>query len=371
MSAERAEWLEWGLLAAVLAAVAIPPAWPGLRDPEETLPHLVWLAGALALALVWAGRTWLPLGVLLAWASTHTALDRLPVRSLEVLAQLWAGALLYVAVRRWPARAEVFAIRAFAVALGANVFMGLVHLTGHAPGMRWVLPVGTPSGFLLHPNYWGAYLALGWPLLWAATAHWPGPSRLVTLSAGASLIALSGSRAAALAVLVAGVLLLPRRHRPLLVAGGLGLLAATWAWRGLAWHLGWSGGRWPVWRLGLDYWLGTAPWTGAGLGMWANFALWPEGPIHDRYWLLPLSEPVQLAFELGLLGLLAGAWCLGDWTRQAHRLWHLSASPWGRAWVAISAEAALLMWVTPIFHLPALAALVIVAVARVAADTGG
>ena len=129
-----------------------------------------------------------------------------------------------------------------------------------------------------------------------------------------------------------------------------------------------TGGRWAVFGYAFPTaW--TWKWIGTGLGMWERWALSPDGlaGYHGGFagWFsVAHSEPFQLWFELGILGVLAGAWAVGTIGRDAVAVWWTDDTL-GHAWVVIALMTALAMWVTIPFRIPVLAVVALVACARV------
>ena len=353
-------------------------------------------------------------------------------RSLEVLFLVGAGLVLYLSAATLPPRAEPWLAGIALVPLGLNAGLGLWNLTARlTPHWRvldptsllppvwrrwlswdlygqdgpWIGPLyfahpaypwrtveesfwGLPHGFLIHPNYWALYLVLGLPLVW-----WALSSRrrvaLVGIWAWVGLLATSRSwvatgAAVGVAGLLSGVL---RSWWPRVLSVGvlgstLGLGVGYWALQGLAPFS--LGGRWPVWQLGIEWVWGRAKWTGEGLGFWRVWALWDQGPIwlgsprhglpaQDRmagWWAEAQGEPVQLLFELGLIGLGIGLWWAWSVAWEARKTWS-QGDNLGRAWVLVLLVAGLTSLFTIPFRLPATLGLLLLAAGRVRARAAG
>ena len=378
------QWV-WVGLAAILAVPVIlrTPLVPfGTYDwpiVERGVP-IMWLcfAGLLAAAARIARASW-PFAALIVYAAVRASYHAFPIRSLQLLALLLLTGFLYVLAREMPDRMARAVAIAFVVGAGYEAVLGLFNAFGIYPGMVWVAPeqMGKPMGLLTHPNYWGSWMALSLPLVWALAgvpaAILVGLLILRTVSGGPVITA-------AVAALVMAWPLFGRRVR--LAVIGLGSTAVAVTMTLHEWRLS---GRSEVWQAAwpdIERWL----FTGQGLGQWRAWADDFNAARQARglgffATLQAHSEPYQLLFELGLIGLALG--CL--WAIQAGRASWLvwSAAPagrlpspwylWGRApleraWVAVLAAAAVNMLGSPTFHLPAQGALVLFALARVQAD---
>lgn len=377
-------WVPW-LWVPLLLLVAVPfPLfqWP---LPERAVP-IMWLlvAGGLVLLARVAQASW-PLALLILWAVVRAAMMQFPHRGLQLLLLLTFCALLYVAARDLPPRAQPWAARLLMAALAWEMAFGVLNLFGTYPGMQWVSPEyhGRPMGFLTHTNYYGSFLALALPVAWSVLGV-AGAAAVF----GMVVLTFSGGPVISAAV---GVLFmvwadLGRRTR-WAVAGGLAGVVATVMTRH-EWRLS---GRREVWLTALPEYL-RYPLIGQGLGSWR---VWAED-INTRFTreavqakvaagasleeasrqtppsvfatLQAHNEPYQLAFELGLIGLvLVGLWALqaallarravataphpvGPWWAPGHL-------PLERAWVAVLLTAAVNSLGSNTFHLPAQAAI--------------
>ena len=230
--------------------------------------------------------------------------------------------------------------------------------------------------FLTHPNYWGSFMALGMPVVWALL----GPLAALPIYA---MILWSWSAGPAISA-SAGLLVLvwPDLSARLRAAtlGGIGAALVT-VMSVHEWRLS---GRWEVWASVLPelkrYWV-----IGQGLGDWR---VWADnlnlkmsqaagGPVVFAT-LQAHNEPLQLWFELGLVGVvLAGLilWQAGQAARGAWAncppgsalAWRWGRMPLERAWLAVLAVGLTNSLGSPTFHLPAQAAFVLFALARVQA----
>lgn len=369
-------WVPLGFL------VAVPFPLHGWLLPERAVP-IMWLllGGAIMLMSIVARASW-PLAALLAWAVARAGFMQFPLRALQVLLLFALGGLLYAAARELSPRARRWVSWAFLLGIAWEFAFGLVNLFGQYPGMLWVDPryMGKPMGFLTHVNYFGSLLALGLPLSWALLGL---PAALVMFT----MICLTVSGGPVISASAGALFLawpeLGRRSR-MGVAGFLGgavaLVMTLHEWR--------LSGRWEVWAAVLPEYL-RYPVIGQGLGSWrvwadhTNYKLeiqrgQPPGTVVFAT-LQAHNEVIQLAFELGLIGLVLG----GLWAWQAWRAgsavmratapaldrpwWGPGRIPLERAWVGILVVAAVNMLGSPTFHLPAQGALVLFALGAVQA----
>ena len=363
----------------LLALIAMPFPLLGYPLPERAVP-IMWLmlAGAAALFLRVAEASW-PLAALLAWALARSAYNSFPVRSSQLLLLTTLVAVLYVAARQMPSRVARYAAWALAVGVLYEGVFGFLNIAFKwYPFMTFVLPdhVGRPMAFLTHPNYWGSFMALGMPVVWALL----GPLAALPIYA---MILWSWSAGPAISA-SAGLLVLvwPDLSAKLRAAtlGGIGAALVT-VMSVHEWRLS---GRWEVWASVLPelkrYWL-----IGQGLGDWR---VWADnlnlkmsqaagGPVVFAT-LQAHNEPLQLWFELGLVGVVLAGLVLWQAERAARGAWRTCppgsalAWRWGRmplerAWLAVLAVGLTNSLGSPTFHLPAQAAFVLFALARVQA----
>ena len=368
----------WGMHNWPLAERAVPIMW-------------LCLAGAALLFSRIARASW-PFAALLSWAVVRSAMNAFPLRSLQLLLLCGLVGLLYVAAREMPSWAARLTAWALMVGVAWELAFGYLNLGGIYPWMTFVVAdqVGRPMGFLTHPNYWGSLMALATPVAWALL----GPLAAVAIaipvfwsySAGPAI-----SLAAGAAVLVWPDL--GRRAKYALLAGASAAVSAVMFVH--EWRL--SGRRevwlaaWPeLWKATrLEGWVPAGPWyflVGQGFGRWREWADYHNAQLSAAAGspvifatLQAHNEPYQLWFELGLVGVaLAGLWCwqAGQAVRAswplavadpARRWWQSGHLPLDRAWIAVLAAALVNALGSPTFHLPAQAAIVVFALARVQA----
>ena len=395
---EAARWSRriWiGLLAAVAAPIplwfVLPHVPAGFPAIERGVPIFFVLFAA---SLVVLGRvacvSW-PFAALILWAAIRGAWHGFPPRTLQLLTLLLFAGLLYALARelsdqeaRWAAWAALFGV-AWEGALGAvNVF-------GVYPWMTWVSPehIGKPMGLLTHPNYWGSWMALGLPVVWALAGV---PAAALVFLLTVKTISGGPVISAAVGALVMAWPLFGQRVR--LAVAGLGAGAIALVMTLHEWRLS---GRREVWAVAFEE-MRKWPLTGQGLGEWRS---WAEQynqafyrPQEGKTFFITLqahSEPLQLAFELGVVGLLLGGLWIWQGFGASRRVWQAApaailprpvwprlpaAAPWllwgraplERAWVAVLAVALVNMLGSPVFHLPAQASLILFALARTQAD---
>ena len=346
----------------------------------------MWLlvVGGLVLLSIIASTSW-PFALLILWAIIRAAMMKFPTRALQLLLLLVLTGLLYMVAREAPERVRRLAALALMVGLVWEMAFGVLNLFSIYPGMQWVDPNyrGRPMGFLTHTNYFGSFLALALPVAWSVAG-------VGAAAAVFAMIVLTFSGGPVISASV-GVLFmvwadLGRRTR-WAVAGGLAGVIATVMTRH-EWRLS---GRREVWLTALPEYL-RYPLIGQGLGSWR---IWADD-INTRFTreavqakvaagasleqalqqtppsvfatLQAHNEPYQLAFELGLIGLvLAGLWVLQASLLARRALAHEPApvGPWWapghlpleRAWIAVLLTAAVNSLGSPVFHLPAQAAI--------------
>lgn len=381
-----ARWA-WVFLAAVIAVPVIIRApiapfgtyeWPLV---ERAVP-IMWLcvAGLLVGSARIAKASW-PFAAILVWSGIRAAYHGFPVRSLQVLALMLLAGFLYVAAREMPDGIARWVAWAFVAGACYEALLGALNAGGIYPGMAWVAPehFGKPMGVLTHPNYWGSWMALSLPLVWALLGA-PAAAlvyllTLKTVSAGPVLTA-------SVAAVVMAWPLIGRRVRWALagvVATASAAILTLHEWR--------LSGRREIWE---QAWPEISRWLflGQGIGQWRVWAddrnLVGFKPWEGKNFLVTLqahNEPYQFLFELGLIGVVLGACLLLQAGLAAWLVWQAAPTGrlpgrwlrWGRApleraWVAVLAAAAVNMLGSPTFHLPAQAALVLFALARVQAD---
>ena len=395
---EATRWAPWAWLF-LGVAVAAPFPMFGFFLPERAVPIMWLLLGGAAVLMAHVARASWPLAALLAWAIVRAAMMAFPQRALQVLLLFALAGLLYAAARELSPPARRAVSWAFVVGLGWEFLVGLFNLFGTYPGMAWIDPAyfGRPMGFLTHVNYYGSFLALGLPLVWA----------LIGLPAALAVYAMILATVSGGPVIAAsaGVLFLVwpefgRRTR-FGVAAALGGAVAT-VMTLHEWRLS---GRWQVWTANLPEFL-RYPLIGQGLGSWriwadhhnekATLAKWAQAGLSAAQCNAPPpipeacrpvvfatlqahNEPYQLAFELGLIGVaLAALWAWQAFHASARLLrvtpgvgaaqwWAPGRLPLERAWIGMLVVAGVNMLGSPVFHLPGQAALALFALGAVQA----
>ncbi len=391
--------LAGGFLAAChgVAARSVPLAllltWAGARTLVAGLPlrSTLLLASAVAVLALYVLAAGLPIGA-----------DRWLLGGLAAAALLtaWVGVEQVVGVD-WTVRglnaATGLAVRPFgwsarpqesslaAMAWDVQQRSGFVMRSG---------VLGQPHGFLGHPNHFGVFLALALPAALRLAGLFHVPDRKGRFARRAKP-APSIRRRLGLPWIVGASLLtmiLLSRSRTALAA--LGLLALVWLWPCLdrrlrlgslalagvgAAGLGYTvftgaqtlGARVVAWRLGWEMTTG-APWVGWGLGTWRLWALDPRGPVAAEprltpfgWWETAFSEPMQLVFELGAVGLALGLLCLAQLARDAWRGWRAGGE--SQAWAGVSGVGLIALWTTSLLHYPPLAVPLLIAAARLRA----
>jgi len=390
-------WLGLGVL------VAAPFPMFGWFLPERSVPIMWLLLGGATVLFAHVARASWPLAALLAWATLRAAMMHFPQRALQVLLLFALVGLLYAAARELSPEARRAVSWAFVIGVAWEFLVGAFNLFGTYPGLGWIDPnyFGRPMGFLTHVNYFGSFLALGLPLVWA----------LVGLPAALAVYAMILATVSGGPVIAAsaGVLFLAwpefgRRSRFGIAAGLGGAVAVVMTLH--EWRLS---GRREVWQAILPEYL-RYPLIGQGLGSWriwaehynekATLAKWAAAGLSGAQCNAPPpvpeacrpvvfatlqahNEPYQLAFELGLIGLaFAALWAWQAWgasTRLVQATAGVTAAPWWgagrvpleRAWVGMLVVAGVNMLGSPVFHLPGQAAMIAFALASVQAVAGG
>ena len=323
-------------LAAALTVVAVAAAvllggafWP-LQRVAVGLPLV--LGAAFACRLGWPA--WSPAErwgmVLVAWMAVTAvarAHDWLAAR--QMTAALLAAVCVAILVRR-AGRARP-AIELLMVAVATVVALSMVVAAVSGGGSR-------VAGVFDSPNLAAAVIVAALPIAWLSLPG-VGLSRLVVALLLAA-IAVSGSRAGALAAVVAVVLLLPRgRWR-----GGLIALSAIAGLAAVGWRLATDHDPMAWYRPAIWSALGRLllrhPWLGVGPGNLAD----ATGPIrlahperlliHEH--VIGTAESTFLAFALaaGLVGVLVAMVAVCAWRRELARAGDGPSPPWGRAALA-------------------------------------
>lgn len=401
-SADRWVALLWVPLLLLLSApwpvpFGIAPSWLVAPLPERAIPIAFLLLAGGGILLGRVARVSWPLAALLAWALARAVwmgfevqanslmsgvaiMDQGHARPLQILIGLSLVALLYSAARdiSWKATKLV----AWGLVAGAllELGVGLYNVIGGWAGlglkaypfMGWVQPdqIGRPMGFLTHPNYWGSYMALALPVLWSLLGT---PVALVTY--GAILVSRSAGPAITASVIVL-VAIWPRlgaRMKYLTLAGASAACAVVMTLH--EWRLN---GRWENWTAAWSE-LIRYPIIGQGIGSWRIFSEHYNAKLGKHYIELQAhNEPYQLWFELGLIGVaLAGLFVWQAW--KASRTtwencpvgnaswWQSGWLPLERAWLAVLVGGLVNALGSPVLHLPAQAAIILFALARVQA----
>ena len=380
-------------------AVLLAIPWPVIQAPlvERAVP-LMWLllAGAVLLTAYVAQASW-PFALLIGWALGRTLwmgllVDPLTLqagaavfeasrsRPLQLILLLLLVGVLYVAARHLPSDTARVVGWGLIVGVAWEAAFGYLNLWKVYPWMTFVASdqAGRPMGFLTHPNYWGSFMALGLPLVWALCGI---PAAIVVYA----LIAASFSGGPVISASVGALVMawpdLGRRLR-LTVLGAAGatiaIVMTVHEWR--------LSGRWEVWQAVWPELL-RYPVIGQGLGSWRIWADHHNAKLSAAAGqpvifatLQAHNEPYQLWFELGLIGLVAiGLWALQAWlaVRAAWQLcppgtsvawWAPGRAPLERAWIALLATAIVNSLGSPTWHLPAQAAMTLFALARIQAQ---
>lgn len=360
-----------------LATVIIPWPYTKFEWPlmERAVPVLWMVAGGVALVCLRVARASWPFAALILWAGLRGMYHHFPLRSLQVLLLVLMAGLLYAAARGLTDRGAEMAAYGVLSGIAFEAVLGTFNALSLYPWMGWIDPqhVGKPMGMLTHPNYWGSFMALGLPLVWAILGV---PAAILLFLLILRTVSPGPVISAAVGVLVMAWPLFGRRVRAaILVIGGSS--AATV----LTMHEWRLSGRREVWQVALPE-IMRWPIMGEGLGQWRQWADDYNRGIGKFFVTLQAhNEPLQLWFELGLIGVvLVGLWAFQAFL-AAKTVW--SAAPaatlpgpaylWGRApleraWPAVVAVAVVNSFGSPVFHLPAQAMVVLLALARMQAD---
>jgi hypothetical protein len=384
-------WVWVGLL----ASLALPLPFRGLVVPERGA-ILAYVLVAAGLLLAWrVGRTSPPAACLLVWTLAHVLWAGVPMRGFQVLVVLFMAGVLFLEAS---ALSDLAAIRcAWALVAGIgiqavlgglnllqvypspNVLAAPLHWLGVAtdPGSPTILAsfVGRPLGWLTHPNFWGAYLALGIPVVYALCGKWWALGLLAgTVATGNIGPVVSG---------VAGLVVMAWRDLSRVMR--LGVVVAV-----LAVVLAVSVQHIQRPDSHGDTWLSTA--TSGRTAVWAN--AWPDvtkhwlvgnGPGTWRIWSVMVNahaqathpgstpatmqahnEPYQLWFEFGLIGVALVGWWVVTLGRGA-RVMLGTGQMRDRMWVGVAIVAAVNSLGSPTFHMPQQAVVALFAAGRLQA----
>ena len=282
---------------------------------ERAVPILWMVAAGIILACARIARASIPLALLILWAGLRAMYHSFPLRSLQVLLLFLMAGLLYAAARDLSDRHARIVGLAILVGVGYEWGLGLLNAFRIYPFMAWISPehVGKGMGFLTHPNYWGSFMALGLPLVWAYLGI-PAAALvfiliLKTVSPGPVICAAVG--AAVMAWPLFG-----RAVRFLVVAVGAGSIVGT-----LTLHEWRLSGRSEVWSVALPE-IMRWPVLGQGLGQWRQWAEDYNRELGKFFVTLQAhNEPLQLWFELGVIGLLIATLWVAQGVLAARVVW--------------------------------------------------
>ena len=375
--AQRIAWI-WVFLAVAIAAPFPAFGWP---MPERSVPILWLMLGGAATLIALVCRVSIPFAALIGWSVIRAAYHAFPERSLKVLLLVVMVAMLYVVARDASDRIARIVAVGFCIGAGWEGLLGLVNAFGVYPWMAVVIAehVGKPMGFLTHPNYWGSFMALLLPVVWSVAGI---PAAVVVYCLILKTVSVTPVIAATAGILVMAWPLFSTRVRLAVAGAGTAGVLGT-----LVLHEFRLSGRTEVWKLAVPEIL-RWPVLGQGIGQWR---VWAEDwdrvnyiPQQGKHFLVTLqahNEPLQLLFELGLVGVILGLLWLAQAGLAAVRVW--TAAPaamipgpwyaWGRApleraWIAVVATALVNSLGSPVFHLPGQAAIIVFALARMQAD---
>lgn len=350
------EAVAYAVVAALLAALPVvfdPRLGGAFREPKLAFAELLGLVSLVALAFAGA----FPLRRLLGAEAALAALPIVAVAALlaplsahpghlaPALASLAIGAACLVGWSvGFPAERLRAVLRWGLPAAGATGLLGLSQALG------WYQPFGVGTegvlgaerlsviGLAGNPGDLGASLVLPALVAQAELARKRGPLALFALVGCVAGIAASQTLSALSALLLGSVILwsvgMPWRRRAYAAAGAVGvLLVATLAIAPARERLSekvrdvasgdWNAtltGRLDGWRSAVEIFR-SHPWTGSGLGTFAAEFVPAKARLLDRgveffreqqhpVFANAHSEPLEVAAELGLVGLCALAWAL-------------------------------------------------------------
>jgi len=283
------------LAAGLVAALACAAAVLAVRDP---------LRGEERLTLLWV-----------AWAAAVAAVVGLaPLAAKQSLGAWLVAWLLWLAARRATPRARRMAC-AILAASAALLALGVVL-------EWWGLGVPRAGGLVENPNVVAALLVPAVVLVWPVGRRSRAVPAAILVVLLLAAVVVTGSRAALVAVAVAGIFAVPRGRMRAVVVVVVGVaVAAVIGWRltvqhdVLAWH------RPAIWRAVAGV-VAERPVTGFGPGAWADVAGRARITYPDdlaRHELVPgyaESSLLAVAAQTGLVGLAlvvaaAAAWWWG------------------------------------------------------------
>lgn len=281
-------------------ALAIALAfWPGALDPASTGRWAVMAVGAPLLLMTYARTPPQPLeGVGAATIITMLA------------TAAWSPDLLYAAgdAAHLLVLAMVFCLGAAApdlrqawAGLAAGVTVSAAIALAQLAGWRGIEQASGVAGLFMNKNLLAEAGLVALVAALASRTWWAVPGGALALAIGQSRAAFG---AAAFAL---GVAMLARHRR-----AGL-LWIALCAFSAIALFAA----EHPATVMRMDMWrqaLGNLAWFGHGLGSY---------PAHFHYFEFPHSEPVHLAYELGLFALLPAGILAYVWMERTHDTEHL------------------------------------------------
>src|SRR2546422_81829 len=385
-----------------MVGLALPVPFSGIPVLPERGAAIAYLLVAGAVVLyTWIGRraSW-PVATLLLYSLGRVLLMGVPFRSLQLLLLLTLAGVLYVDAVGLTLRAARRVAWALVLAAGIQGVLGILNLAKLHPSpyvlgwpLAWLgVPIlegqatlireflGHPMGWLTHPNFWGAYMALALPIVYALLGRWAALIALA-LTASTGNIGPIVSASAGLAVMAWRDL--APRLRPAFVLGCLTVsiivsahhldrnhshgdttLSTVTTGRTTVWAA--------AWPLARAHWL-----VGNGLGSWRPWAEQynTEKKTPGGATLQAHNEPYQLSFELGLVGMALAAWWLWHlglgaralfwYTEPVHGVAIVDTIEW--AWVGVVVVALVNALGSPTFHMPQQAGVALFAAARLEA----
>ena len=393
------------LWVALMAMLAVPLPLSQIPMPERGMPILYLIIAAALLLFIRISRASVPLALLLAYTLGHVIATGNQLRAIQLLLLMALCGLLFLEASALPERVARRCAWALVAGAGLQGALGVLNMFAIFPSpgapllalwavgidpapifKAWdVLPwmtlfsldyVGRPAGWLTHPNYWGAYIGLSVPVVYALLGRWTGLRAF-------ALCATSGSVWAIVSALVGlGIMawrdLHPRLRVAFLVAAAFIVVATTVHHvtprlsvddRPLRMET-LTSGRTNVWAAAwprvAQHWL-----VGNGLGSWRAWGNEYNRRLGATYVTQQAhNEPLQLAFELGLIGLVLGAWTVVQLLRGGGGLAGGDRSPHHGMWLAVAAVALVNSFGSPTLHLPTQAGVALFAAGRVAARRG-
>jgi hypothetical protein len=422
----------------VLSAVPFPVSLAsfGRTNPMEAWPTVLFVVlGLLGLTVTTFRPVPHAFVAFYAWALVRVLLGGFDNRATWCLLVLVAGIGVFRLMAELPAGHDVVLGITIAGVVALQVALGILDVMKINPWIAVTYPdmVGKPHGLLYHPNHYGLYLALALPVLIVLTGHacrlMAGWRRWGTIAAGSfvvsaviTLLIASGSRIAlgglvivlAWAVSMAGralARLVPDDRRWTWAACSVfaaALAVVIWRFVGRQ-QIDSLGGRTPMWTVGaveLSTWTWPSFLFGGGFGSWATWATHPGGRLRglgvpelgippqnafSGWWTEAHNIGMQVTFEIGIVGLLLGAWVVwalirlvgGGFAGKRHHFlvqlkndsaWTVSDTIaatrtsaftlWPEAWAIVLLIGLMAMHFTLVFHHAALAVVTITAAAR-------